>query len=203
MTRTALSVLSAAATLVLAGPLAAQQPPAAAPTGALAIAPSGRATTVVNLAPPRGQGQSASPAAQPLRIMIDYGQPHARGRNVYDGKIVPNNAVWRTGANSSTTFTTDVDLMFGDTRVPKGVYSLYTLPGDDGWKLIINKQTGQWGTEYDPAQDLARIDMKVRKLSEPIDSFTIWLVPATDGPRGTLRMAWGNQELSTDWRVAQ
>jgi hypothetical protein len=203
MTRFRLSVVAAFA---LATPLAAQQPSpqqASAPTSALRASPSGRATTAVTLARPRAEGQAAPAGEQPIRVSIDYGQPHARGRQVI-GTVVPMNQVWRTGANDATTLTTDVDLMFGETRVPKGVYTLFTLPGERGWKLIVNKQSGQWGTEHNAAQDLARIDLKARSLPEPMESFTIWLVPAADAPaRGVLKMAWGNQELSTDWRVAQ
>jgi hypothetical protein len=93
--------------------------------------------------------------------------------------------------------------MIGGTRVPKGVYTLFTLPSERGWKLIVNRQSGQWGTEHDPSQDLARIDLKSRTLPEPLESLTIWLVPAADAPaRGTLKLAWGTQELSADWRVA-
>lgn len=203
-----LSAILAAVALVPAAPLAAQQAASSAASApstnaaALRVAPSGRATTVVSLAVPRAQGAPApaTPPA-PLRIAIDYGQPHARGREVV-GKVVPFDSVWRTGANSATTLTTDVDLTIGGARVPKGAYTLFTLPTKSGWKLIINRQTGQWGTEYHAERDLARVDLATRALREPAESFTIWLVPAPDAPaHGTLRMAWGNTELSTDWKV--
>lgn len=157
--------------------------------GALQAEPSGRARTSVSL---RRGGNGT-----PLTISIDYGQPHARGRQVVGG-VVPYDRVWRTGANAATTFSTDVDLTLGGARIPRGTYTLYTLPTRAGWKLIVNRQTGQWGTEYDPKQDLARIDLRVRTLREPAESFTIWLVPSAAG-RGVLRMAWGTVELSTDW----
>ncbi len=142
--------------------------------------------------------------------MIDYGQPHARGRTIV-GNVVPRDAVWRTGANEATSLVTDADLMIGGVAVPKGSYTLYTLPSRNGWKLIVNKNTGQWGTDYLPEHDLARVDLRVRQLREPLDSFSIWLVPdvernpqggITGGlPRGVLRLAWGDVELSTDWSV--
>jgi hypothetical protein len=88
---------------------------------------------------------------------------------------------------------------------------LYTLPSRSAWKLIINKNTGQWGTEYRPEHDLARVDLRARQLREPLESLSIWLVPdverdAQSGaarglPRGMLRLAWGDFELTTDWRV--
>ena len=83
-----------------------------------------------------------------------------RGRKIFGG-LVPYDQVWRTGANAATSLKTDVDLTIGGANVPAGSYTLYTLPGMNSWKLIINKQTGQWGTEYSEGQDLARVDMKV------------------------------------------
>ena len=174
--------------------------PAADPL-TLAAAPSGRVRTEITLNPPRAQG---SPASSPAKIWIDYGQPHARGRTVM-GTLVPFDTVWRTGANSSTTFSTDVDLTIGGTFVPKGVYSLYSIPSRTGWTLVVNRQTGQWGTVYDPGKDLARLPMTVRTLSEPAASFTIALVPAADAPpaHGRLVMSWGTMEGSVDWKIGR
>jgi hypothetical protein len=223
--RTALAALAAAAIAGAASPLAAQAP---ASPAALEAVPSGRATTSVTLRPAGQQGEPAASQAPPLRITIDYGQPHARGREIV-GKVVPFDSVWRTGANEPTSLTTDVDLVIGGARVPKGKYTLYTLPSARGWKLIVSKLTGEAAGEYRADQDLARVDLRARTLREPLESFSIWLVPAAgpsvgrttspagpaapagaaapaapsaDATRGTLRLAWGTQELSTDWRVA-
>jgi hypothetical protein len=95
-----------------------------------------------------------------------------KGRKIF-GDLVPYGKVWRTGANEATAFSTPIDLTIGGTKVPAGNYTLYSLPTDNSWKLIINKQTGQWGTEYDEKQDLARIDMKVSKTAQPVEQFTI------------------------------
>lgn len=177
--------------------LSAQQAPAGQPS-TLQVAPSGRASTEVVLTQVRRQGQAPG---QPRRIVIDYGQPHARGRRIV-GDVVPFDAVWRTGANRATHLMTEVDLSLGGAAVPKGTYTLFTLPTRQGWKLIVSRQTDQWGTGYDPSQDLARIDLRTRTLTEPVESFTMWLVPATgQPPRGILRFAWGDTELSTDWAV--
>jgi hypothetical protein len=183
-------------------PLFAQQPAAAADE-MLRAAPSTRARTTVEL-------RRRSGDRTPVRIAIDYGQPHARGRSIV-GNVVPFDTPWRTGANEATSLATDADLMIGNVAVPKGTYTLYTLPSRSGWKLIINKNTGQWGTEYLPEHDLARVDLRVRRLGDPIDSFSIWLVPDVERnpqggiagglPRGVLRLAWGDVELSTDWRL--
>jgi DUF2911 family protein len=186
-----------------AAPVSAGNVPATAPAdpATLTAAPSGRVRTEITLNAPRAPG---APATAPAKIWIDYGQPHARGRTVM-GTVVPFDTVWRTGANSSTTFSTDVDLTIGGTFVPKGVYSLYSIPSRTGWTLAINRQTGQWGTVYDPSKDFARIPMTTRTLADPADSFTIALVPAADGPpaHGRLVMAWGATEGSVDWKVGR
>ncbi len=89
------------------------------------------------------------------------------------GGLVPYGQVWRTGANNATTLVTPVALNIGGTDVAAGKYTLWTLPSEGTWKLIVNKQTGQWGTEYDQSQDLARIDMKKGKTAQPVEQFTI------------------------------
>jgi Protein of unknown function (DUF2911) len=105
-------------------------------------------------------------------VQIDYGRPMRRGRTIF-GNVVPWDTVWRTGANQATQLITDKDLVIGGTTVPAGTYSLFTVPSQKGWQLIINKQHGQWGTDYDAKQDLARIPMRVRSLATPTERFTI------------------------------
>ena len=87
--------------------------------------------------------------------------------------------------------------------MPKGTYALYTLPSRTGWKLIVQKQAGQSAMDYDPTHDVARIDLHRRTLAAPLESLTMWLIPSIEpGPaRGELRLAWGTEELSTDWSV--
>jgi hypothetical protein len=147
----------------------------------------------------------------PSTIRIDYGQPHLRGRTAFGpGGVQAFDQVWRTGANMSTQLSSDVDLTIGSTFIPAGTYSLFTMPSQTGWKLIVNKQTRQWGTEYDSTQNLARIDLTTRTLTEPIESFTMWLIPAGDPKspppspaHGTLKMAWGTTELSVPWKAGR
>ena len=148
--------------------------------------------------------------AGPARISIDYGQPHLRGRNVIGMPgVVPWDSAWRTGANMATQLSTEVDLTIGNTFIPRGVYTLFSLPTRNGWKLIVSKEVLQWGTDYDPSKDFARIDLRQRTLAEPVESLTFWLIPAivappsTTFPHGVLKFAWGTTELSTDWRVGR
>jgi hypothetical protein len=132
------------------------------------------------------------------RIYVDYGRPSVRGRTIMGG-LVPYGQVWRTGANAATTLVTPRDIRIGDTPVPAGTYTLYTLPAESGWQLIVNKQTGQWGTEYDAAQDLARIPMRVERTSAPVEQFTINL---TAGSPASLVMEWENTRVSVPVAVA-
>lgn len=212
-------LLPVLAATIIATPFAnAQQPAAPAQPAQQAqrpavprAAPSTRASVAVLI--DRRQiegGWNQSATAGPSRIEIEWGQPHLRGRNVIGMPgVVPWDSVWRTGANVATHLTTDVDLTIGNSFIPRGVYSLFTLPTRNGWKLIVNRQNRQWGTEYDPAQDVARIDLRQRSLPEPLESLTFWLVPTAENaqsttfPRGVLKLAWGSTELSADWRVGR
>jgi hypothetical protein len=154
------------------------------------------------LGPVSAQQQPASPrkSAEMVlngkKISVDYGAPSMRGRKIFGG-LVPYDQVWRFGANKATHFTSDADLMFGAVAVPKGTYTLYIWPTDKGLKLIINKQTGQWGTQYDQGQDLARIDMKVEKTMAPVEMMVISLAPAGKG--GVLKMEWENTSASVNF----
>ena len=105
-------------------------------------------------------------------ITVDYSSPRAKGRKIFGG-LVPFGQWWRTGANEATTFVTTADLTIDGKAVPAGKYTLVTIPGEKSWKLVINKQTGQWGTDYDSKQDLIQADMQVSATSGPVENFTI------------------------------
>ena len=105
-------------------------------------------------------------------ISIQYSRPSMRGRKIMGG-LVPYGEVWRTGANEATQISTPLNLTIGGANVPAGLYTLYSLVGEHNWKLIINKQTGQSGTEYHANQDLVRVDMQIGKTSAPVEQFTI------------------------------
>jgi hypothetical protein len=161
------------------------------------------ATRVDGTATPAVQPGQASPrdtargTVGGTSVMVDYGRPSKRGRTIFAANgLVPYGKVWRTGANSATTLVTSKDLMIGTTRVPAGTYTLYTVPTADAWQLVVNKQTGQWGTEYDQAQDLARIPMTVTKLSAPIEQFTIAVEPAA------LVMKWDTVQASVPLKAS-
>jgi len=112
-------------------------------------------------------------------LAVHYSRPSMRGRAIF-GNVVPWNTVWRTGANEATVLETSADLVIAGTSLPAGKYSLWSVPSPDGWKLIVNNNTGQWGTQYDAKHDFARLDMKVERLARPVEQFTIAIEPRSD-----------------------
>jgi DUF2911 family protein len=183
-----------ALTFMLAGALASGQPRIQSDKGATKKGPVS----------PREQTETT---INGKKLTVEYSRPSMRGRKIV-GDLIPYNKVWRTGADAATTFITETDLDIGGEKVPKGTYTLYTWPSESTWKLIINKQTGQWGLTYDQAQDLARIDMKKEALPKPIETFTIRFEPATNASRAkggavNLIMEWENTRLSVPIKEAK
>ncbi len=131
-------------------------------------------------------------------ILIDYGRPSARGRKVFGG-VVPWGVVWRLGANAATQLITDKPLLFGKTTVAPGTYSLFALPSQGTWQLIINTQHGQWGTVYDQTKDLARLPLKTERLDQPVERFGVHIVAR--GNSGVLEFEWENTKASLPFDV--
>jgi hypothetical protein len=130
-------------------------------------------------------------------VTITYSRPSMKGRTIFGG-LVPYGKVWRTGANAATTLKTDVDLTIGGASVPAGTYTLYSIPEEKKWTLIINKETGQWGTKYDQAQDLARVEMKVSKpAAAPVEQFTIGF-DQTGNTGAVLKLEWADTLAKVD-----
>ncbi len=187
------------------------QTPQAAPTP-LRIAASSQATVEVHLNARRIGNrwyEEDASLSGPSRIAISYGQPHARGRKI-EGGLIPVDTVWRFGANMATTLHTDLDITLGDVKLSRGDYSLYILYARTGYALILNRGTGQWGTDHDATKDIGRVTLAARTMAEPEPSLSIYLVPDSPDPttgyaelRGTLRIKWGTTELTTSWRVDQ
>ncbi|HKN68577.1 MAG TPA: DUF2911 domain-containing protein [Gemmatimonadaceae bacterium] len=122
-------------------------------------------------------------------LMVDYGRPLARGR-VLLGNVIPLDRVWRTGANAATQLTTSAPITLGGLRLAKGTYTLWTIPRESGAELIVNKQIGQWGTEYHESSDLGRAPLEARTVTTPVEKFTISIAP-TDARHGMLVLEWG------------
>lgn len=161
--------------------------------------------TLVSAAPSlRAQERLSPPDSSDVeiagrRLKVVFGSPAVRDRVIFGG-LVPWNRVWRTGANEATTFSTEANLRIGNAEVPAGDYTLYTIPNEKSWTLIINRQLGQWGTEYHADMDLARVEMDVEALETPIERFRIVLFPR--GPsEGTLAIEWATTRASAPFEV--
>ena len=144
----------AAALAVLGSVLHGQQPPAKPPR----MAASSFATVEVHLNSRSIGGEwyaEDAAFAGPARIAISYGQPHARGRKILGG-LIPNDTVWRFGANDATSLHSDLDLTVGSLAVPRGDYTLYLVHSGSNWDLIVNSQTAIWGTDRNPSKDVGR-----------------------------------------------
>jgi len=137
---------------------------------------------------------TATVAISGKKLTISYSAPSMRGRKIM-GALVPYGRWWRTGADSATTFQTEADLDIGGLKVPKGAYTIYTLPGAKEWLLIVNKQVGQFGTEYDQKQDLGRVKMTLAQTPAPVERFKIELL-STGGNKGLLKMTWERTDVS-------
>jgi hypothetical protein len=118
-------------------------------------------------------------------VLVDYSRPARRGRVIW-GDVVPWDRVWRLGADLATQLRTDAELMIGDAAIPAATYSLWLVPTANSAQLIVNKQTGQFGTQYDPRQDLVRIPMTRIALNESVERLTISL------DNEQLRVAWAD-----------
>ena len=145
------------------------------------------------------------------RVTIVYGRPYTKDpksgevRKIWGG-LVPNGKVWRTGADEATLLITQKPIMIGETTIPAGAYTLFTLPAEDGSaKLIINKQVGQWGVgpgSYDQKQDLARIDLTKEAQDKPVDQFTMAVAKNPSGG-GLIKLMWENMQYSTAFTVVK
>jgi hypothetical protein len=132
------------------------------------------------------------------RMILAYGRPAKRGRVVFGG-VVPFGEVWRTGANWATYFRTDRDLGFGDTVLPAGQYTLWTVPGPDLWTLIINGEVGQFGTAYQGARDVARVPMDSPGRGPPLERLRLTIEETRDG--GRLVIAWDTTVVGASFRI--
>ena len=168
---------------------------------------------VAALATMFAQREAASRASGPLsprdtinatigsaQLWVDYSRPLARGRRVFGQNGVLGDTLWRTGANAATQFRTNVPIVVGGQTVPAGMYTLWTVAVPSRYQLVFNKQTGQWGTVYDPAQDLVRVPLTSSRLAQPMDRFTIAVDPTTTGA-GVIRLRWDDTELAVPFTV--
>jgi hypothetical protein len=158
---------------------------------ALAISPFAAHAQV--LSPP---AKTACKFADSKMISVNYSSPRMRGRKIF-GDLVPFGEVWRVGADDATSFVTTTDVTAGGKTIPAGRYTMFALPTPNKWTLIISKQIGEWGIPYPGAQfDFARMEMKVSKLSAPLQNFTISF--DASGSSCTMKFDWETTRASID-----
>jgi hypothetical protein len=144
---------------------------------------------------------SASVVVAGKKISVDYYAPSMHGRKIMGG-LVPFGDVWCTGANYATKITTDADLQMGGLKLAKGAYSIWTIPDQKEWTLIINKETGQFHLYYKQQFDFGRTPMKVRTLPSPVETFRVDLRD-NGGNKGTLALLWETTEAYIPFTVLQ
>ena len=133
------------------------------------------------------------------QITVNYYAPEAHGRKIFGG-LVPFGVVWCTGANWATKITSDADLEMGGLKLPKGSYSIWTIPNPNEWTLIVNSQTGQFHLDYDSSTDFGRTKMTLKTLAAPVEKFKIDL-RSDGGNKGTLALDWETTEASIPFTV--
>jgi len=151
-----------------------------------------------------GQRYTSPPASASVKvagkqISVDYYAPSAHGRRIF-GALVPFGKVWCPGANVATGLTTEAPLQVGNLRVPKGAWSIWTIPGNKEWTLVVNKQHGQHHLDYESDQDMGRAKMTTRTLASPIETLRFELT-ATSANTGKLVLRWETTEASIPFTV--
>lgn len=150
----------------------------------------------------RQYSRSLSPAVsaqfsdEKLNVNIQYGQPAKKGRFIFgreqDNALLPYGKVWRTGANEATIIELKEDVLFAGKPVKAGKYSLWTVPGPGSWRVILNTQTGQWGTEYNDGKDLFKSEIPIRVRPRVQQIFTIYFEKNMNG--ADMILSWDQTE---------
>lgn len=132
-------------------------------------------------------------------IAIEYGRPFLKGRS--EGQMMPSGQPWRTGADAATVITSNKPLKFGAVTLPAGTHTINTVPGDQGWQLLLGKvvKPGQWGIPYEKSAEIGAVPMQLGKTKSNVEQVTIAI---DDTPAGaTLRIEWGTKSASTPFTV--
>ena len=150
----------------------------------------------------RRYSRSLSPAASvvwekdKLNVEVLYGRPAKKGRYIFgrekDKALVPYGKVWRTGANEATEVIFKEDVNFGGEKLNAGSYSLWTIPGPGSWIVILNSETGQWGTEYNDGKNLLKVEVPIRTHPKAQELFSIYFEEIQGGVNMVL--SWDQTE---------
>lgn len=145
----------------------------------------------------------ASFANDGLKVTVDYCQPARKGRLIFGDSavhaLVPYGKVWRTGANEATKMTINEDIVLAGTPLKAGEYSLWTIPGKESWQVVINRETGQWGTQYDASQDVFRAKVPSERVPGIRELFEVSFLPQTGGT--DMILEWDQTKVSIPIRL--
>ncbi|MDQ3142120.1 MAG: DUF2911 domain-containing protein [Bacteroidota bacterium] len=139
---------------------------------------------------------SVQTTIQTTEIKIKYSRPSVRGRVIF-GEVVPWNRFWRTGANAATKISLNQPIYFGGKELPPGEYSIFTMPSQNGWTMMFNKESNIWGTDYNADNDVLRIPILIEHLQEPVELLTIEVVPADKA--GVINIIWEKLKASVSF----
>ena len=129
-------------------------------------------------------------------VKVHYGSPRKRGRDVFGG-LVPYDRVWRLGANEATELTTTQPIQFGGKRLPAGTYSLFAMPHENSWTIIVNENLGQWGAfSHAEDADVLRVDVPVQRTERIHEAFTINLEQEEGESGARLVMTWDRTRVT-------
>lgn len=135
-------------------------------------------------------------------MRVIYSRPQRRDREIF-GKLVPYGEVWRTGANEATEITFYKDMQVGGKTIKEGTYTLYTIPKENEWTIILNNSTQTWGAyEYSNQEDYVRIDVPVRNANSTIENFSMAMERAEDGSGVNLLMGWADKYVQVPFSPA-
>ncbi len=127
-----------------------------------------------------------------LEVKVVYCRPYKKDREIF-GKLIPYGEVWRTGANAATIVSFNRNVTIAGKSVVAGEYTLWTIPNENNWTVILNKETGQWGTNYDENEDLLRVDISAEEVNSLVEQFTITLTKADTGI--DMNLSWDNTRV--------
>jgi hypothetical protein len=149
----------------------------------------------------RSPHEAASGTVDGAELSITYGRPSMRGRTIMGG-LVPYGVVWCPGADQATTLSTNKRIRIGNLTLAAGQYTLWMLPAAGAWAMIVNKETGQFHTQYDARQDLGRVDLLKRALAAPVEQLT-FTIEQGEPAGGVIRMTWETTDVSAPFTVVQ
>ncbi|MCE7062878.1 DUF2911 domain-containing protein [Dyadobacter sp. CY343] len=129
-------------------------------------------------------------------IKVTYSRPSKKGRLIFgrdkDNALSPYGKVWRTGANEATLIEFQEDILMAGKPVKAGTYSLYSVPGQSTWKIILNAETGQWGTEYNDGKNVMQVEVPIRIRPTVQEQFNIYFEDIPEGVN--MILSWDQTE---------